>query len=134
MEFESRNNANHEDLDEVVPGRQLAPVDGGKDAWLFLAAGFIIEGLTWGRSWIYLPNPSSYVARSNHNPILGFAFSYGVFQDYYSTEDSFRKSGNIAAIGTCALVIDMILPKGYCPFQMLTRYVVARESHISLPP
>lgn len=28
----------------------LPPVDGGKDAWLFLAACFMIEGLVWGES------------------------------------------------------------------------------------
>jgi hypothetical protein len=27
---------------------QLPPADGGKDAWLFLAACFIIEALVWG--------------------------------------------------------------------------------------
>lgn len=27
---------------------QLPPVDGGKDAWLFLAACFLIEALVWG--------------------------------------------------------------------------------------
>lgn len=26
----------------------LPPVDGGKDAWLFLAAGFVFEALVWG--------------------------------------------------------------------------------------
>jgi hypothetical protein len=26
----------------------LPPVDGGKDAWLFLAACFMIEALVWG--------------------------------------------------------------------------------------
>lgn len=32
-------------------GRQISslpPVDGGKDAWLFLAACFAIEALVWG--------------------------------------------------------------------------------------
>lgn len=28
---------------------QLPPVDGGKDAWLFLAACFVIEALVWGK-------------------------------------------------------------------------------------
>ncbi|KAJ6013115.1 hypothetical protein N7499_012279 [Penicillium canescens] len=86
MELESRNNSTDRiEPDELVhfhEGRQLPPVDGGKDAWMFLVAGFIIEGLTWG-----------------------FAFSYGVFQDYYLSSDEFRNSGNIAAIGTCALGI-----------------------------
>lgn len=26
----------------------LPPVDGGKDAWLFLAAVFVVDGLVWG--------------------------------------------------------------------------------------
>ncbi len=26
----------------------LPQADGGKDAWLFLAAGFVIEALVWG--------------------------------------------------------------------------------------
>jgi len=26
----------------------LPPVDGGKDAWLFLAASFVVEALVWG--------------------------------------------------------------------------------------
>jgi hypothetical protein len=52
MELESRNNSTDRiEPDELVhshEGRQLPPVDGGKDAWMFLVAGFIIEGLTWG--------------------------------------------------------------------------------------
>lgn len=28
----------------------LPPVDGGKDAWLFLAACFAVEALVWGKS------------------------------------------------------------------------------------
>ncbi|CAL8577440.1 hypothetical protein XPA_003269 [Xanthoria parietina] len=60
----------------------LPAVDGGKDAWLFLAACFVVEALVWG-----------------------FPFSYGVFQEYYSTHDPFKGSGNIAVIGTCAMGI-----------------------------
>jgi hypothetical protein len=36
-----------EDRGEHTP-QQLPPVDGGKDAWLFLAASFVIEALVWG--------------------------------------------------------------------------------------
>ncbi|KAI0108437.1 MFS general substrate transporter [Daldinia grandis] len=66
-------------------GRQefsLPPVDGGKDAWLFLAACFAIEALVWG-----------------------FPFAFGVFQDYYSTHEPFAGSPNVAVIGTCAMGI-----------------------------
>ncbi|KAI1844810.1 hypothetical protein JX266_009038 [Neoarthrinium moseri] len=58
----------------------LPPVDGGKDAWLFLAACFAVEALVWG-----------------------FPFSFGVFQDYYATTPPFAGSPNIAVIGTCAM-------------------------------
>lgn len=36
--------------------QQLPPVDGGKDAWLFLAACFVLESLVWG---ICFPFPYS---------------------------------------------------------------------------
>ncbi|RAK97235.1 putative MFS monocarboxylate transporter [Aspergillus ibericus CBS 121593] len=58
------------------------PLDHGKDAWLFLAACFVMEALVWG-----------------------FAFTYGVFQDYYSTLPAFQNSNSIAIIGTCAMGI-----------------------------
>ncbi|OOF99568.1 hypothetical protein ASPCADRAFT_160540 [Aspergillus carbonarius ITEM 5010] len=58
------------------------PLDHGKDAWFFLAACFVMEALVWG-----------------------FAFTYGVFQDYYSTLPIFQNSNNIAIIGTCAMGI-----------------------------
>ncbi|XDG04365.1 hypothetical protein ABKA04_003980 [Annulohypoxylon sp. FPYF3050] len=60
----------------------LPPVDGGKDAWLFLAACWAIEALVWG-----------------------FPFAFGVFQDYYSTNEPFAGSPNITVIGTCAMGI-----------------------------
>lgn len=38
-----------EELSMTDPhGIQLPPMDGGKDAWLFLAACFVIEALIWG--------------------------------------------------------------------------------------
>ncbi|KAK3357611.1 major facilitator superfamily domain-containing protein [Lasiosphaeria hispida] len=61
---------------------QLPPVDGGKDAYFFLAACFMIEALVWG-----------------------FPFAFGVFQNYYSTHEPFANSGNIAMIGTCSMGI-----------------------------
>ncbi|WYZ40207.1 hypothetical protein EsH8_IV_000548 [Colletotrichum jinshuiense] len=60
----------------------LPPVDGGKQAWLFLAACFAIEMLVWG-----------------------FPFSFGVFQNYYSSNPPFAGQPNIAVIGTCAMGI-----------------------------
>ncbi|KAK7969091.1 MFS general substrate transporter [Apiospora saccharicola] len=58
----------------------LPPVDTGKDAWCFLAACWAVEALVWG-----------------------FSFSFGVFQDYYSSHEPFRGSGNIASIGTTTM-------------------------------
>ncbi|EXK76056.1 hypothetical protein FOQG_19184 [Fusarium oxysporum f. sp. raphani 54005] len=53
----------------------LPPVDGGKDAWLFLFAAFLLEALVWGKS----PH------RFNHEPFAGLS--------------------GIATIGTCAMGI-----------------------------
>ncbi|KAI9697363.1 MAG: hypothetical protein M1820_007869 [Bogoriella megaspora] len=58
----------------------LPPVDGGKDAWLFLAACFVLEGTVWG-----------------------FPSVYGVFQDYYSIHEPFAGSTSIPVVGTCAM-------------------------------
>lgn len=42
---------------EVPDGRQefsLPPADGGKDAWFFLAAAFVMEGLIWGKLTLFI--------------------------------------------------------------------------------
>lgn len=59
----------------------LPPADKGKDAWLFLAACFMVEALVWG-----------------------FPFSFGLFQEHYSRTELFKGQKNIAVIGTCAMV------------------------------
>ncbi|KAK1773914.1 major facilitator superfamily domain-containing protein [Copromyces sp. CBS 386.78] len=38
-------------------------------------------------------------------PHLGFPYSFGVFQDYYSTHPPFSSSSNLAVIGTCSMGI-----------------------------
>jgi len=89
-EGRSTPQAHDEGLVETQPeGHEfsLPPVDHGKDAYLFLAACFIVEALVWG-----------------------FPFSFGVFQDYYSTHEPFAGSPNIAIIGTCAMVSCAPLP------------------------
>jgi len=61
--------------------RSISRADGGRDAWLFLAACFMVEALVWG-----------------------FPFSFGIFQEYYGSHEPFASSGNIATIGTCSMV------------------------------
>ncbi|KAH6636225.1 major facilitator superfamily domain-containing protein [Chaetomium tenue] len=60
----------------------LPAVDSGKDAYLFLAACFMIEALVWG-----------------------FTYCFGVFQNYYSTHEPFIGASNLPTIGTCAMGI-----------------------------
>ncbi|KAE9365612.1 MFS general substrate transporter [Stipitochalara longipes BDJ] len=56
----------------------LPPADGGKAAWLFLAAGFVVEALVWG-----------------------FPFSFGIFQEYYTAHEPFSSEpSGITVIGT----------------------------------
>ncbi|UPX20785.1 uncharacterized protein EKO05_0011005 [Ascochyta rabiei] len=63
---------------ESEEGHSLPPTDGGKDAWLFLFSCFMLEALIWG-----------------------FPSTYGVFQEYYSSND-FAGSSNLAIVGACA--------------------------------
>ncbi|KAF2684530.1 MFS general substrate transporter [Lentithecium fluviatile CBS 122367] len=77
-EIESQRN---EPVDESHVSSSLPPTDGGKDAWLFLLSCFMLEALIWG-----------------------FAASFGIFQEHYSTHE-FAGSSNIAVIGACAMGI-----------------------------
>ncbi|KAJ5081277.1 hypothetical protein NUU61_009541 [Penicillium alfredii] len=61
----------------------LPPVDRGKDAWLCLMGGFFLEVMVWG-----------------------FPFSFGVFQEYYTTHEPFRQgASSISLIGSCCMGI-----------------------------
>ncbi|TCD66437.1 hypothetical protein EIP91_001373 [Steccherinum ochraceum] len=64
--------------------QQLPPVDGGRQAWTFCFASFILETLVWG-----------------------FGFSYGIFQGYYTSHPPFNDKSQlaIAAIGPTTLAI-----------------------------
>lgn len=44
-----------DDIDEFDDSR-LPPVDGGYQAWLFLAACFMVEGIVWGESSFNRPD------------------------------------------------------------------------------
>jgi hypothetical protein len=53
MESQSVELRQHDQETDLPPeGRQefsLPQADGGKDAWLFLAAAFFVEALVWGK-------------------------------------------------------------------------------------
>ncbi|KAJ5497642.1 Major facilitator superfamily domain general substrate transporter [Penicillium expansum] len=70
----------------ILDDEKLPPVDGGVQAWLFLMASAMLEALVWG-----------------------YAFAFGIFQDYYSTHEPFKGSENIAVIGTCAMGIAYLI-------------------------
>ncbi|OJT01758.1 hypothetical protein TRAPUB_7814 [Trametes pubescens] len=63
---------------------ELAPLDRGIRAWTFCACGFVVEMMVWG-----------------------FLFSYGIFQEYYTSHPPFNNSSPIAiaAVGTVGLGI-----------------------------
>ncbi|RPD73239.1 MFS general substrate transporter [Lentinus tigrinus ALCF2SS1-7] len=66
----------------VINVQELPPVDRGIRAWTFCAAGFVLEMMVWG-----------------------FGFSYGIFQDYYTSHPPFNSSSGItiSSVGTIAL-------------------------------
>ncbi|RFU72056.1 hypothetical protein TARUN_10208 [Trichoderma arundinaceum] len=76
-DVEAQRENQDQDVSSSVP-----PADTGKDAWLFLAACFVMEAMVWG-----------------------FPFAFGIFQDYYRTHEPFAGSSNTAIIGTCAMGI-----------------------------
>ncbi|KAI0528005.1 MFS general substrate transporter [Xylaria bambusicola] len=79
----------------------LPPVDGGKEAWLFLAASFVVDALIWG-----------------------FTFSFGVFQDYYSQHEPFTSSSKIAVIGTTSAgLLYLLSPIALGIYRLFPRYV-----------
>lgn len=79
----------------------LPPVDTGKDAWLFLAACWVVEAVTFGTYYPFLRSLKHHNLTGNK---IGFGMSFGVFQNYYSQNAPFAGSGNIAAIGTTTMV------------------------------
>ena len=82
----------------------LASVDGGKQAWLFLAGSFFVEALAWG-----------------------FPFSFGIFQNYYSRHEPFAsQKSSIAVIGTTALGIMYLgAPFTFAALQRWPKYRLA---------
>jgi hypothetical protein len=50
----------------------LPPVDGGKDAWLFLAAAFIVEVLVWGKASPIQLKPRPSIASTKLKPKQDF--------------------------------------------------------------
>ncbi|CAL1714316.1 unnamed protein product [Somion occarium] len=69
---------------ELINVQSLPPIDRGRKAWTFCCCAFLLEAIVWG-----------------------FGFSYGIFQDYYTSHPPFNKQSPIAiaAVGTTALAI-----------------------------
>ena len=106
----------HETHEEHLPRP-----DGGTRAWLFLAGSFMIEALIWGRCCI--PRGSARIILFLASNVKlddvelsllclhlltvfsGFPFSFGVFQEYYTTHAPFSKApAGITIVGTSAMV------------------------------
>ncbi|KAF2669078.1 MFS general substrate transporter [Microthyrium microscopicum] len=102
-ESRSFDASNFEPAQNTDSTSRLPRTDGGKDAWLFLAACFALEALIWG-----------------------FPFTYGIFQDYYAKEPSFQGQTSIALIGTCSMGV-LYLGAPFL-FAGLTRWPQARRA------
>ncbi|CCM02672.1 uncharacterized protein FIBRA_04777 [Fibroporia radiculosa] len=78
----------------VVSVHELAPIDGGWKAWRFCISGFLLEVVTWGFTF------------SRFHCVFVLS-SYGIFQDYYTSNPPFNKASPvlIAAVGTTAIAI-----------------------------
>jgi hypothetical protein len=89
------------DLETGAQSLSLPPIDHGIQAWLFLAGSFTMEMLVFGTiPTCSLPSLAQGLIRMP----TGFGFSFGVFQDYYTTHAPFAGSGGVAVIGTLTTV------------------------------
>jgi MFS family permease len=88
MELSSRTSLasqSHSSSNDVIPLEAqhsraqyaLPPTDQGYHAWIALAGGFLSNFLIWG-----------------------FALSFGILQEFYTSHEPFASQGGIAAIGT----------------------------------
>ncbi|GAA6052562.1 hypothetical protein JCM3770_003244 [Rhodotorula araucariae] len=75
--------------DGAEDGRELPPVDGGRGAWGFVIAGFILETFIWG-----------------------YSYSYATILVYFESHDPWQHSSlaSLSAIGTILLAIMFIMP------------------------
>ncbi|KAE8363021.1 major facilitator superfamily domain-containing protein [Aspergillus caelatus] len=72
-----------DDQTTALRGFSLPPVDKGKDAWLCLVGACLLEMTVWG-----------------------FPFSFGVFQDYYTTTEPFAQyASRVSLVGSCSMGI-----------------------------
>lgn len=97
----------HDHVAEDTALQGLKPVDGGRDAWTVLIAGFIFEALFWGTSARCSDNKLFILASTSclHSitNITGFPMCFGVFQNYYTQLPEFQsQKSQIPLIGTLA--------------------------------
>ena len=90
----------YNDIVESPEIHSLPPADGGKAAWMTLIGCFCLESVVWGYGF------NQPARRSRSNRCNRLPFSYGVFQEYYSSHEPFQKnSSRTAAISTTAIAI-----------------------------
>ncbi|GAA5945581.1 hypothetical protein JCM3775_000530 [Rhodotorula graminis] len=99
VELESRGSIASEDIghrlqrlkthDGEDEAQGLPPVDGGKGAWGFIVASFVLETFLWG-----------------------FSYSYATLLVYFSSHDPWQKASlsALTSIGTVLLAVQYIMP------------------------
>lgn len=80
----------------------LEPTDGGSSAWKLLLGAFLFEAILWGNS------NSKSVHCSQLIFVIGFALSFGVFQNYYSRLPEFANNPFIPYVGSISTGISFL--------------------------
>jgi hypothetical protein len=81
---------------ENVDDAKFSPIDGGRKAWSFLIGAFMVEGLMWGEH--------DYRVLFLLLSAIGFPLTFGVFQRYYESNNTFSNSRHLPLVGTLATV------------------------------
>jgi hypothetical protein len=91
------NSIDEEKRDLRVEDEGLPPIDGGRQAWAFLAAAFFVEAMCSGR-------PAPVVLTPCVDRPSGYISSFGVFQHYYHAHPLYAGDNKVAIIVTLASV------------------------------
>lgn len=113
-----------------LAANELAPVDGGRQAWLFLLSAFVMECTTWGYSSTYGVIEVRVICGSV-GPLaeLGGGYSqrrrsyawrltgnhhFSTHQVFLARNEPFQRAGmaSITSVGTISLGLQFVLPAG----------------------
>ncbi|OAA59399.1 MFS monocarboxylate transporter [Cordyceps fumosorosea ARSEF 2679] len=105
--------------DNAAGGTSLPPTDHGRDAYLALACCTVAQAPIWGK-----PTPPSLKLFSSIPFATGYSVAFGIFQEYYTSDESPIKAppGAFATIGALQMgVMYLMMPVAFMALSWFPR-------------